>query len=412
MKTYLQVLVGGALSVMVTLSSLSPDHTLPLNNSNDFDKYNESGLDFTLNHAKVNTKYSDFGSAVFKNKLIIVSSKKIGAIGNGINKLTNEPYTDLFCLDFDKKGSVSYPLLFSRILNTKNNEGSVSFSPDESTIYYTRSSRKTPHIYQLYKAELEANSHGNWINHVQLTKNNSYSVENPFVSRDGKKLYFSSNRKDGYGGYDLYVADINKKGTIGTPKNLGPLINSEGDEKYPHYSLDGKYLFFASNGHDGLGGFDIFVSKPVFGIYKSPRNLGQTVNSDSDELAFMFMDNNKGVFSSNKADGLGSYDLYEFDAKPIYRDLEGVVLNENDAPLSNTTLILLDEEGNEIARQKTDKTASYKFKVRAFESYIIKAVKQGYADKELKLAINDSQRLVFSENLKLASADDSAVVKK
>ncbi len=314
-------------------------------------------------------------------------------------------------LDIDNNGAVSTPLLFSRILYTKNNEGFVSFSPNEKTVYYTRSSQENSNNYQLYKAILEKNSNGNWINHKQLTKNTNYSVENPCVSKDGKTLYFSSNRGDGFGCFDLYAATIKKDGSIGVPENLGNTINTKSDEKFPHFSNNGKYMFFSSNGHKGLGGYDVFVSKKSSKNFNTPKNLGQTINSKFDEVAFVYIDNNKGVFSSNKKEGKGSFDMYEFNAKTIFQNLEGIVVNENNQPLENSTVILLDEEQNEIERQVTGIDAHYRFKVKAFENYSVKVKKTGFLDFELKLSTENNDKLVYKDVLKLSSKKH-AVVKK
>ena len=196
-----------------------------------------------------------------RNKLIMVSSKKIGGLGNGIDKYTNEPYTELFCLDVDAYGTAKNPLFFSRIINTKNNEGQVAFSPDEQTMYFTRSRRENSHNYQLYKVVLETESNGNWIDELELAiSSEHYSIENPHVSSDGTELYFSSNMPGSYGGFDLYVAHIYEDGSLGPAMNLGPKINTRFDDKFPHLSKDGRKLFFSSKGHNSIGGFDIFVS--------------------------------------------------------------------------------------------------------------------------------------------------------
>lgn len=127
---------------------------------NDDKISNNTGLEYYSYPTDVNTKYSEFGSGVFRNKFIIVSSKKIGGFGNGVDKNTNEPFTELFCLDIKKDASLENPLFFSRILNTKHNEGQVAFTSDEKTIYYTRSLRKNAKNYQLFKATLDVNSSG------------------------------------------------------------------------------------------------------------------------------------------------------------------------------------------------------------------------------------------------------------
>ncbi|WP_298895957.1 hypothetical protein [uncultured Psychroserpens sp.] len=372
------------------------------NDPKHFDELNRSGLEFYVYTSKVNTKYSEIPSAVFKNKLIMVSSKKIGGLGNGIDKYTNEPYFELFCLDVDAYGSVKNPLFFSRIINTKDNEGQVAFSPDEQTMYFTRSKRENSQNYQLYKAFLEKDSNGNWINEQELTISDlNYSIENPHVSFDGTELYFSSNMPGSFGGFDLYVAQINPDGTLNDPVNLGPKINTRFDDKFPHLSKDGKKLFFSSKGHESIGGFDIFVSSISEDI-KTPRNLGKNVNSEFDEIAFMFTTEDKGFFASNKEQGKGSFDMYRFKANVIYQQLQGVVVNEDNKPIPNSTVVLFDVNGDEIERQVTDIDAFYSFKVKAYERYSIKVLKNGFEKFESRFSSYKTDAIIYKETLKLS----------
>jgi len=145
----------------------------------------KNGSDYSILTTAINTKYSEIGSGLFRDKLMMVSSKKIGALGSGVDPNTGQPFTDLFCIDVKDDGELKRPLLFSRILNTKNNEGQITFSRDEKTIYFTRSSRENPSNYKLYRAELEENSNGNWVNIEKLAiSSDFYSVENPFLKEN------------------------------------------------------------------------------------------------------------------------------------------------------------------------------------------------------------------------------------
>ncbi|MBV7269427.1 carboxypeptidase-like regulatory domain-containing protein [Winogradskyella luteola] len=356
------------------------------------DNLNKSGYAYSVNVSKINSKYSEIACTTFRNKLVIVSSKKIGAIGNGIDPLTNEPYTDLFCTDIRAYGKLSQPLLFSRILNTKANEGQVSFSPDEHTIYYTRSERSNSLNYKLYKAELEEDSYGNWINEKELSiSNDNYSIESPHVTEDGKYLYFSSNMKGGYGGFDIYRAEIFKDGNIGEPENLGNIINTSNDEKYPHTAKNGNELFFSSKGHNSIGGYDIFISTITDFEYKGPRNLGYSINSEEDEIAFIFVDDKKGVFSSNKENDKNAFNLYRFQSRELYNELKGIVISEEEKILPNSTVILLDNDGNEIERQTTNKDATYNFTIKAYKDYQIKVLREGYEDYTLSFESDDKE---------------------
>ena len=213
-------------------NDFTAENTLDTNNeSSDSAKIGANGFQFQLENAGINSKFSEFGSGFFLNKLIMVSSKKIGALAK-IDPNTNEAYKDLFCLDIKEDGDLSSPLLFSRILNTNDSEDQLTFSPDEKTVYFTRSDKDNSLQYKLYKADLQEDSHGNWINHKQLLTNyDNVSIENPHVDPKGEKLYFSSNMSDSYGGYDLYVASINENGTLGKPQNLGPNVNTPSELK-------------------------------------------------------------------------------------------------------------------------------------------------------------------------------------
>ncbi|MFC0603866.1 hypothetical protein [Winogradskyella pulchriflava] len=356
------------------------------------DDLNKSGYTYAVNVSKINSKYSEIASGTFRNRLVIVSSKKIGALGNGVDPITNEPFTDLFCTSINSYGELSQPLLFSRIINTKDNEGQVAFSPNEYTMYYTRSQRTNSSNYKLFKAELEKDSYGNWINELELAiSSDDYSIENPHVSNDGAYLYFSSNMKGGFGGFDIYKAPINDDGSLGTPENLGNTINTSSDEKYPHTTKDGKELFFSSKGHNSIGGFDIFISNIINNDYKSPRNLGHNINSDKDEIAFIFLDNEKGVFSSNKNNEHNAFNLYRFKSRAIYQELKGIVITEEDKILPNATVVLLNSEGQELERQITSKDASYSFKIKAYEDYQLVVIKEGFKDYTLKFQSEETQ---------------------
>jgi hypothetical protein len=302
----------------------------PLFNNNVETKVlNNNTPKFSITNSEINTKYSEFPSGIFRNKLIIVSSKKIGAFGNGINKNTNEPFSELFCIDMNDRGELSNPLLFSRTLNTKHNEGQITFTPNQKTVYYTRSLRKNSKNFQLYRADLDVHTSDIWINEKQLTLNKNYSIENPHISPDGRKLYFSSNLPGSIGGFDIYVSTIFRDGSLGVPKNLGEQINTVEDDKFPFLSKDGKQLYFSSKGHDGQGGFDVFVSHLVNGIYDVPKNLEDQINTPYDEVAFMLInDKGQGFFSSNKSGGQGGFDIYNFQLESHFK-IEEVFASNN-----------------------------------------------------------------------------------
>lgn len=362
-----------------------------------------NGFDFEILDAGVNTKYSEIGTGFFRNKLIMVSSKKLGGFAK-IDFNTNEAYKELFCVDISENGALSRPLLFSRILNTNDSEDQLTFSPDEKTVYFTRSSKENSLEYKLYKAILEEDSHGNWINEELLSINkNNVSIENPFLNRKGDKLYFSSNMPGSIGGFDIYVSTVNADGSLGTPKNLGHSINTTADEKYPSLSIDGKYLYFSSKGHQNIGGYDIFVSRILNNTYKTPRNLGNTINTSYDEIAYFLATKNKGYVSSNKPNGKGSFDIYTAVNKEIIQSIKGNAIDlVTKIKLPNTLIILKDEDNIEVARQITDESGSFSFdNIIPFELYTLTTQKDGFKDESFEFLANRNFNTTYSKDLEL-----------
>jgi len=405
MKTKLSVLIC---LISILSYSQGPSYSIENNASfntnalNDIEVIGSNGFEFDLLDAGINSKYSEFTSGFFRNKLIMVSSKKIGGFAK-IDPNTNEAYKDIYCLDINNNGHLSSPLLFSRILNTKYSEGQLAFSPDQKTVYYTRSTKDNSLEYKLYKATLEEGSHGNWVNEELLDVNGyDTSIEHPFMSPAGDKLYFSSNMADAIGGYDIYVSDINADGTLGIPSNLGNHINTKEDDKYPALSKDGKYLYFSSKGHQNMGGYDLFVSRILSDTYKKPRNLGNTINTAYDEVSYYLAANNKGYVSSNRPGGKGGFDIYTAINEEVSQVIEGKVLDlETKIKLPNTLVILKDEEGNEISRLITKEDASYSFDVVPFDVYTISTEKDGFKNADFKFLADKTYNTSYNKDLEL-----------
>jgi len=389
-----------------SLSSLYEGaNILEASNKTESNALEDNGYSFEVLDAGVSSKYSEFCSGFFRNKVIMVSSKKLGPLAK-TDPNTGEGYQDLYCLDVAMNGRLSRPLLFSRILNTKYNEGQLSFSPDEHTVYYTRSTKKISNQYQLYKAELEKDSHGNWINEQLLSINmEGVSIENPYVNKAGNKLYFSANLPDSFGGFDLYVCDIMSNGELTRPVNLGSTINTIEDEKYPSLSKDSKYLYFSSRGHLNFGGYDVFESKILKNGFSSPHNMGITINTKYDEVAFIFKVKNKGYVTSNRRNGKGGYNVYTAINKGVKQKLKGKVLDTNSQSiLPNSVVILKDEDGNEVSRYETGIDGAYSFNVKAFDNYSIAVSLDGFNDFNSDFRANIGSKTTYIKNLELTSS--------
>lgn len=382
-------------------------------------KNEENSLSGTINEWKdkytiyttgINTNLSDVGSTFFKNKYIMFSSRKTGAIGAGRDNVTGNPYQSLYCMNVDKTGNLSHPYFFASALDEKGNEGTLTFSPDQKVVYYTNSTPDNSTNYQLYRAIFDetCKCSSAWTKKEPVAFNSAnYSIENPCLSADGTKIYFSSNMPGGFGGYDLYVADIDTNGMPIHPKNLGNTINTAQDEKYPFVSQH-QEIFFSSNGHNGYGGQDIFISKIRKNSYATPFNLGKTINSDADEVAFILASKTKGYFTSNRQNGQGSFDIYRFDLEKNNTILEGKATEKNsDTALPNTQIRLIDVDGTEVQSTTTDANGNFSLEVTPLENYTIVAEKDGY--KEYTQPITTS---LENKNTKVILEQKEAVITK
>uniref|UniRef100_UPI0040488012 TolB family protein n=1 Tax=Flavobacterium sp. TaxID=239 RepID=UPI0040488012 len=284
---------------------------------------NTKGISFVLSDTGINSELNEIGTTFFKNKYIILSNKKRRHAEVTVNPITNTPNNNLYCVDVKEDGSLSFPLLFSKTLDSENDEGSIGFSQDQKTIFFTQEDINNKEKFNLYKATLDENDVKKWTNITNLNiVPEGYSIETPSVSFDGKKIFIATNIPGGYGGFDIYEATINEDGSIGTLVNLGPNVNTEADEKYPFMSSDNKYFYFSSKGHTNLGGYDVFRSAYVENKYLTPMNLGTDLNSRRDDIAFVLTSPTKGYISTDKHQS-GNFDILKFEI----RQQENLFLN-------------------------------------------------------------------------------------
>ena len=222
---------------------------------------------FNTTDAQINSEYSDFGSAFFQNKLIFASSRETKGVSKKVFKQTNQSFLNLYESEVTPNGNLSEPVSFGKNINSKFHESTPVFTKDGKTMYFTRNnysggkkgvnSNKIT-LLKLYKSTFENNT---WSDATELPFNSDqYSTAHAALSPDNKLLYFASDMPGTKGQSDLFKVAINSDGSFGTPENLGAAINTEGRETFPFVSDDNE-LYFASDGHPGLGGLDVYVSK-------------------------------------------------------------------------------------------------------------------------------------------------------
>lgn len=358
----------------------------------------ENGFHFNQEKTEINSEFSEIPSGMYRGKFIMVSSKKLGAIAK---KGENEsPNSNVYCLDINQKGKLSRPLLFSRILNSTLDEGQVTFSEDEYNMYFTRVDEQTKN-YQLFFSKLDAKKRGRWGKPIKVIFSNpDYSIENPFVK--GDKLYFSSNMtENNFGGFDLYVSQIHPNGNLGAPENLGETINTSRDEKHPFISADKNYFYFSSNGHYGYGGFDVYRSRMHDTAFKAPKNIGETVNTEKDELGFYLLDRNLGFVSSN-GNSNNILNISKIEMTPVVQFMKGKIFDSNSKNIiSDATINLYDEYGTLINSQNTSSRGFYYFNVIPLDNYTIEVIKKDYHSLKTEFSAHETNNNTYLVNLEI-----------
>ena len=356
---------------------------------------------FEVKNSAINTQNSDFG-AVASGGVVYFTSTRDGGKKYGWN---DQPFLDIYMASYDGDGNLSSAEALSKDINTKFHEGTLSFSPDKKTMYFTREnyfegkfkkSEEGIGTLNLYKATM---SNGEWSNVTPLPFNNDeYSVGHPSVSADGKTLYFASDMPGGLGQSDLYKVAINDDGSYGEPENLGDDINTEGREFFPYVSSNNT-LYFSSDGHLTIGGLDVFASKINGNSYGVVRNLGTPLNSNADDFSFTFDEKaKKGFVASNREGGKGDDDIYETTLINPICDVDYVIVvtdKETGTVLSGAKVVLADDQGNNVGSKMTDSEGKVTFKVECDKASKLAATIQGYVPEQVDVnsGENPEQRI-------------------
>ena len=256
---------------------------------------------------RLNTNQFDFAPTFSKNKSIMYfSSTRTEGIGKDIDGAVGEHYTDIFQSTVDKNGNFGEPMPVPGEINTTNNEGTICFDGRGKKMFFTRCLTSENNLgCDIYVATKKGNGFGE-ATKIELKDHDSTNVGQPSVSPDGNVLVFASNMAGGEGGIDLWLATYDRKSKGWSfPINLGPEINTAGNDMFPTWGDDNE-LYYASDGMIGAGGLDIFKAKKIAQKNKwiSPVNLGAPFNSFADDYHIVFTENNengiKGVLSSNR----------------------------------------------------------------------------------------------------------------
>ncbi|WP_207504216.1 OmpA family protein [Telluribacter humicola] len=299
------------------------------------DRIGQKKMEAKLENLPINTPGSEFSSAILGDELLVSASKK-----EKVYKNNGQPMLGLYKIKIGEAPSESggSPTLFSsNIFAEDANESSPTFTPDGKTMVFARGNsgkRKGTMNVDLYMSRLV---NGQWSEPRYLPVNDSLAWDgSPAFSRDGKTLYFASDRAGGAGGADIYRTNMDASGRFSKPVNMGKDINTAGDDMFPYVAADGK-LYFASDGHPGLGKLDLFVATRSQGVI-SVDNLGVPFNTPQDDFGLVFHEGtDNGFFTSNREGGKGDDDIYYFSA-PTEDQPDTTVIAQNDPTRINGQL--------------------------------------------------------------------------
>ncbi|MDO6821102.1 OmpA family protein [Zobellia sp. 1_MG-2023] len=357
------------------------------------------------NLAALNSEESDFAPSYFLKNLVFTTSRDLET-----QKYSPLPYLNLYECEVGEKGKTGQLSVLSEVLNTKANESSTSFSKDGKTVYFTRNNfskksfKRDKNGISRLKIYRAFNTNEIWQEPEDLPFNGTnFSVAHPSLSSDGTKLYFASDMPGGMGASDIYVVDVLSDGSFGEPKNLGAPINTEGKETFPFIS-DSGILYFASNGHPGLGGLDIF--KFDINTENKVTNLGSPINSPEDDFSLVLDPSEEiGYFASNRKGGKGNDDIYTLKRNDTdcFTFIEGNAYDkDSDQPLAETLIEALDYDGQKLAETLTASDGSYTIRIPCQEKqYQLSGKKEGYEVGTLFMLTTSDKKQISGTRLEL-----------
>lgn len=301
-----------------------------------------------------------------------------------VSAITGQNNNNLFLVKQDEKGAWLAPVELEDEVNTEYDEGTPSFSPDGNTMYYTYCAQdpEGPRSAEIY---ISTRSSAKWGKGTRATivKDSVTALGHPSISPDGKYLYFVSDAVGGFGGKDIFRARV-AGNDFGPMENLGEEINTPGDEMFP-YVRDSVTLYFASNGHPGMGGLDLFkATQDSTGKWKV-ENLGAPINSMADDFGITFAGKEeRGFFCSNRNDARGYDHIYSFERPTITIFIEGIVNDVDEYPIEDATVRIVGKDGLNV-KVPVKKDGTYRVELERDIRYVMMASARGYLNQNYEL---------------------------
>ena len=301
-----------------------------------------------------------------------------------VSAITGQNNNNLFLVKQDEKGAWLAPVELEDEVNTEYDEGTPSFSPDGNTMYYTYCAQdpEGPRTAEIY---ISTRSSAKWGKGTRATivKDSVTALGHPSISPDGKYLYFVSDAVGGFGGKDIFRGRV-AGNDFGPMENLGEEINTPGDEMFP-YVRDSVTLYFASNGHPGMGGLDLFKATQDSTGKWNVENLGAPINSMADDFGITFAGKEeRGFFCSNRNDARGYDHIYSFERPTITIFIEGIVNDVDEYPIEDATVRIVGKDGLNV-KVPVKKDGTYRVELERDIRYVMMASARGYLNQNYEL---------------------------
>ena len=342
---------------------------------------------------KFNSRRSEFGPMFngLENDQLYFASTRTKDKDAKKSAITGMNNNNIFVVKKDENGNWQNPEELEDAVNTEFDEGTPSFTADGNTMYYTycEQNEEGSRTAQIFKSTRSSAQWGKG-SRVGIVKDSVTALAHPSISPDGKYLYFVSDAIGGYGGKDIFRARAIGS-DFGPMENLGPLVNTAGDEMFP-YARDSVTFYFASNGHPGMGGLDIYKAMLDSAGNWQVENMQAPINSMADDFGITFEgERERGFFSSNRNDVRGNDHLYSFELPMITIFIEGIVFDVDGYPVEGATIRIVGRDGlNEKATAKKDGT--YRVELERDIRYVMMASARGYLNQNFELRTGPEEK--------------------
>jgi outer membrane protein OmpA-like peptidoglycan-associated protein/tetratricopeptide (TPR) repeat protein len=387
-------------------------------NQYEFSELAKDKAAFKITHLNINTAGEDFGTCFYKDKVVFASSRGGSSLFVRKDNWTGVPYSDLYISNVEN-GQLSKPELFDSKFNSALHDGPASFSNNGTFMVYTKNNAKDKTNDKIVELQIYMSTfkNGEWSKPEPFFLNNKdYSVGQPCLTEDGNTMYFTSDMPGGFGGADIYRVSKNEIDVWGQAQNLGPAINTEGDEMFPYVEEKNQFLFFTSNGRFGLGGLDIFSSKINGFAFDSVRNVGYPLNTEFDDFALILNDSTQtGYFSSNRTGGSGNDDIYAVSflkEVEVSKQIIGYAIDENKVTIPNAFITLYNADGSVQDTLTTKGFESYTFSINSNKYYRIVGNKEFYREGDTSINSFGAEQVIKADVILFKETPKEIVAKK